>query len=277
MKRFAVLCISLCTSWTALGQEQKIKPDVKLYAMDCGTIEVANFGDFSDTGDYDGKTARFPDVCFLIKHPKGTLIWDTGLPDSVIKEPITNGPYGLSKTMTIEEQLAKIHMKTSDIHYVALSHTHFDHTGGLESFSHSTWIMNKIELNFAKTNPLGNADNPTSKKNWSAVQKKMINTDYDVFEDGTVRIIKTPGHTPGHQSLVVQLPKSGTVILSGDALHQRTSLEPVRIPVFNTNRAESIASIDRIKGILKNTKGRLVVQHDAADFAALPKFPRYLD
>jgi len=277
MKRFVSFSVSLLAGLNAYAQEQKVKPEIKLYALNCGEVKVSDFGVFSDTGDYDGMKADFSDTCFLIQHPKGTFMWDTGLPDALIKGSITNGPFQLSKSVTIEEQLAKIKMKITDITYVSVSHTHFDHTGGLDNFSNSTWILNKMELHFAKTNPLGNADDLSTKKHWSAVKKKIINTDYDVFNDGTVKIIKTPGHTPGHQSLVLQLPKSGTVILSGDVYHQRSSFEPLRIPVFNTNRADTIASSERIKGILKNTNGRLIIQHDATDYAGLPKFPLYLE
>ena len=105
----------------------------------------------------------------------------------------------------------------------------------------------------------------------------MIEGDYDVFGDGAVRILKTPGHTPGHQVLLLELRKSGTVILSGDLYHLRDNRKFRRIPTFNSSRAETLASIDRIERIVKNRKARFVVQHDPVDFAALPKFPAYLE
>ncbi len=105
----------------------------------------------------------------------------------------------------------------------------------------------------------------------------MIDGDYDVFGDGSVRILKAPGHTPGHQVLMLKLKKSGTVLLSGDLNHVRENRRHRRVPPFNTDRADSLASIDRIEAILKNTKGRLVIQHDERDFKALPGFPKYLD
>jgi len=110
---------------------------------------------------------------------------------------------------------------------------------------------------------------------WVTLGKVM--RQIDVFGDGTVKILNTPGHTPGHQSLELKLPQAGVVILSGDEFHQRASIEPLRVPVFNTNRADTMASADRIKRLLINTKGHLVVQHDAHDFEELPKFPEYLD
>jgi N-acyl homoserine lactone hydrolase len=105
----------------------------------------------------------------------------------------------------------------------------------------------------------------------------MIDGDYDVFGDGRVRILKTPGHTPGHQSLLLKLQVAGTVVLSGDLYHTRENHQYARVPTINTQRADTLASMARIETILKNSKARLIIQHDLRDFAALPKFPEYLN
>jgi N-acyl homoserine lactone hydrolase len=105
----------------------------------------------------------------------------------------------------------------------------------------------------------------------------MIDGDYDVFGDGTVRILAAPGHTPGHQVLELKLQKTGTVILSGDLYHLRTNREFMRVPVINASRADTLASMNRIETIVKNSKARVIVQHDPQDFLALPKLPAYLD
>jgi glyoxylase-like metal-dependent hydrolase (beta-lactamase superfamily II) len=106
---------------------------------------------------------------------------------------------------------------------------------------------------------------------------ELIDLDRDVFGDGTVKILRANGHTAGHQILVLKLPKSGTVILSGDAVHTRENYEQGRMPVFNYARGETLASMDRIRRILANTHGRLIIQHEPKDFEALPKIPAYLD
>lgn len=257
-------------------QEQQ-PPSIKLYAFDCGRIDVANMTTFSDTGDYDNKSAQLTDPCFLIVHPKGTLIWDTGLSDSLIKKPETMGVFHFTKSVSLQDSLKKINLKPSDITYVTISHSHFDHASGLNQFPNSTWILQKTELNYAKTHPNAYVIDVSQLKNFKTAHVKIINGDYDVFGDGTVKILYTPGHTPGHQSLELKLPQAGVIILSGDAFHQKTSVEPLRIPTGNTSRAETMASADRIKTVIKNTNGRLVVQHDQQDFEALPKFPNYLD
>jgi len=105
----------------------------------------------------------------------------------------------------------------------------------------------------------------------------MIDGDYDVFGDGTVRILKAPGHTPGHSVLELTLKKAGVVILSGDLYHVHKNRTFQRVPIFNYDRADTLASIDRIERIVKNTKAHFVVQHDPTDLQTLPKFPAYLD
>lgn len=245
--------------------------------MDCGHIDIANFARFSDTGDYDNKTVQLADPCFLIVHPKGVLLWDTGLPDALIKKSETVDVYHLTKSTSIAENLKKINLTPSDVTYVAVSHSHFDHMGALDQFPHSRWILNEAELKYAKSHPNNFVIDASTLKSWKTVRKTIIDGDYDVFGDGTVQIINTPGHTPGHQSLMLKLPQAGVIILSGDEFHQRSSFEPLRIPVFNTNRAETMASAERIKGLIKNSNAHLIIQHDSHDFEELPKFPNYLD
>lgn len=259
------------------AQAQDKEPvQIKLYAIDCGRIDVANFAAFSDTGEYDNKTVQLSDPCFLIVHPKGTLLWDTGLSDTLVNNPKTISVYHLTKSATLGDSLKKINLKPSDINYVAVSHSHFDHMSELNQLSKATWILQKAELKYAHDNASTMIIDPSTLSNWKAVHKTIISGDYDVFGDGTVKILSAPGHTPGHESLEILLPQSGVVILSGDEYHQRASVKPLLVPVFNVSRADTMASSDRINRLLTNTKGRLVVQHDSQDFEKLPKYPEYL-
>lgn len=251
--------------------------DVRLYALDCGRIEIKNMAMFSDTGEYDGKTGKLADPCFVIRHPKGTLIWDTGLGDKMAanKDGVDNEIAHMWVDATLLDQLKRIGLAPADITYLSFSHTHFDHTGNANEFPGATWILNKAEIAWAETKPGPVALDTFS--DYKTAKTQMIDGDYDVFGDGSVMILKTPGHTPGHQSLELKLKKSGVVILSGDLFHQRDNYRFRRVPPLNVERADTLASMDRVGTILKNTKGRLVVQHDANDFKSLPKFPKYLD
>ncbi|HZR37397.1 MAG TPA: N-acyl homoserine lactonase family protein [Nevskia sp.] len=252
--------------------------EVRLYALDCGRVQIKDMGMFSDTGEYNGKSAWVADPCFVIRHPKGTLLWDAGLGDAIAdqKDGVDMGAGHMWVDHKLPDQLKQIGLAPSDITYLSFSHTHFDHTGNANEFPDATWILNKAELAWAESKP-GPFVNLDTFSDYKTAKKQMIDGDYDVFGDGSVMILKTPGHTPGHQSLELRLKKSGVVVLSGDLWHLRDNYKFRRVPPFNVERADTLASIDRVATILKNTRGRLVVQHDAGDFKGLPKFPKYLD
>ncbi|MDR3417453.1 MAG: N-acyl homoserine lactonase family protein [Nevskia sp.] len=251
---------------------------VRLYALDCGRVQLKDMAMFSDTGEYDGKPGTLVDPCYLIRHPKGNLLWDTGLGDKLAdnKGGVENSGVHTWVDVRLPDQLKQIGLTPADIGFLAFSHFHFDHTGNANEFPGATWIINKAELDWALSKPGPFVDVDTLSA-YKTAKTQMIDTDYDVFGDGSVRILRTPGHTPGHQSLQLRLSKAGTVILSGDLYHLRENFRYRRVPPFNVERADTLASIDRVNTILKNTKGRLVVQHDPIDFKALPKFPKYLD
>jgi N-acyl homoserine lactone hydrolase len=252
---------------------------IRLYALDCGTIEFMDLGWFSDTGEYDGKPGRLVDPCFLIRHPKGTLLWDTGLGDKMAASAngVDNNGVHMRVPFKLVDQLGKLGLTPADVSHMAFSHFHFDHTGNANAFPNATWILNSSELNWAMGTPTPFGVDPSTFSAYKSAKMQMVDGDFDVFGDGRVRILKAPGHTPGHQVLAIKLAKSGTVILSGDLYHLRENRTHRRVPGINYERADTLASIDRIEQIVKNTKARLVVQHDPADFKALPKFPAYLD
>jgi N-acyl homoserine lactone hydrolase len=253
---------------------------VRLYALDCGVATFKDIGGFSDTGEYDGQAGEVAVPCFLIRHPKGDLIWDLGLGDHFAATAggteIAPGVH-VMVPVTLAAQLKALSLTPKDIRYIAFSHLHWDHTGNANAFPDSTWIMNSAELAASSVLPPPGGVLPDT---WSAVKAaktESIDGDYDVFGDGSVMILRAPGHTPGHQVLKLKLAKSGTIILSGDLWHLRTDVDTKRIPVFNVSRADTLASMARIDTILKNTKGRLIVQHDPKDYQALPKPPAFLD
>jgi len=251
----------------------------KLYSLDCGRATAADSGFMSDTGEYDGKPLEVAVPCFIVRHPKGILLWDTGMPDKMAEAKggiDAGGGNRFIVTATLAAQLKTLGIAPGDVTYVAFSHMHFDHTGNANLFSGSTWILNRAELAWAESKP-GAFVQPESYAGYKSAKTQMIEGDHDVFGDGSLRILRAPGHTPGHQVLMLKLGKSGTVILSGDLYHLRDNRTHRRVPVFNTSRADTLASMDRIERIVKNTKARFVVQHDPRDFAALPRFPAYLD
>jgi N-acyl homoserine lactone hydrolase len=253
---------------------------VRLYTLDCGHLAFKDFGLFSDTGEYDGKPHELAEPCFVIRHPKGVLVWDTGLGDGIAANKDGVEPMAgirLTVTHTLIDQLKAIGLAPADVTWLALSHVHFDHTGNANLFPASTWILNKADLAYAQAEPTPFGVSVAALSGSRTAKTEMIDGDYDVFGDGSVVILKAPGHTPGHQVLEVKLRKSGTVILSGDLYHSRANREFARVPKVNVSRADTLASINRIEKIVRNTHARFVIQHDPEDFKALPKSPAYLD
>jgi N-acyl homoserine lactone hydrolase len=255
-------------------------PELRLYVLDCGHATFKDMGGFSDTGEYDGKAGEIAAPCFLIRHPKGDLLWDAGLGDhyNYPKEGSDAAP-GVHVTVpvTLLAQLQSLKLTPKGINFIAFSHLHWDHTGNANDFPDSVWIMNKAELAAALVMPPPGGVLPETWSAYKSAKNETIEGDYDVFGDGTVMILRTPGHTPGHQVLKLKLQKSGTVILSGDLYHLRSNRLFKRVPVYNADRADTLASMARVETILRNTHGRLIVQHDPKDFQALPRPPAYLD
>jgi len=271
----------LVLAWLSCAQAQAPSApapgEIRLYALDCGHLEFKDLSFFSDTGEYDGgKSGVIAAPCFVIRHSKGTLVWDTGLspafPKGVNAAGVSGGFEG-----SVEKQLAQIGLTSGSVNYLAFSHLHSDHTGNANLFKSATWIMNKDELAWALAGGSGSPVEVATFSAYKTAKTHMIDGDYDVFGDGTVRILKTPGHTPGHQVLVLRLPKAGTVILAGDLYHFRADRASRLVPLFNTDRAQTLASFDRVERIAHNTHARVVIEHDPEDFKALPKFPAYLN
>lgn len=270
-----------CTALVAASPASAAEPvkQVRLYTLDCGSIVAKELGMFSDTGEYDGKSGPLAAPCFVIRHPKGVLLWDTGLGDALAaqKGGMDDGAFHVQVNVTLASQLKQLGLAPADITFVAFSHFHFDHTGNGAQFPGATWILSKAEVDMANANPAVFNLSPEFMSTLKTAKQQVIAGDHDVFGDGTVRILKAPGHTPGHQVLALRLQKSGAVMLSGDLYHLRENREFRRMPVFNYDRADTLASFDRIEAIVKNTQARLVVQHDPIDFKAMPQFPAYLD
>ena len=256
--------------------------DVRLYALDCGHLDFKSLGMFSDTGDYDGKPGRIVAPCFLIRHPAGWMLWDAGLGDQIAQSPqgveLFGGLVHEQVPVTLVAQLKTLGLAPKDIRVVAFSHLHEDHVGNANLFAKtSTWIINDKELAWAKSEPSPLRVDPALFSGAESADVKHIDGDFDVFGDGRVIILKAPGHTPGHQVLLLRLKKTGAVMLTGGLYPLRENRMQKRVPSINVSRADTLATYDRIEKIAAVQKARVVAQGDPADFAALPKFPAYLE
>src|ERR1700753_2920679 len=245
-------------------------PELSLARFDCGTPQAPTAVNerFSDTYAYGDLKLQLVFSCYLIKHGDDYLLWDTG---HAMTTP------NVAPKVSIVDTLAKIDVKPDQIKYVGISHFHGDHTGQLPSFPKATLLIGAREwdaVTSPKTPECANCKAFESRiKGDSNVEPQTL--DKDVFGDGSVIMLRTPGHTPGHSSLLVKLAQMGPVIITGDAVHFRENYDSDGVPWFNFDRAQTVASIERLKKIAANLKGTVIIQHDARDIEKLPAFPGF--
>lgn len=243
-------------------------PDLELWRLDCGTAVVKDFNSFfSDAYDYKPGPRDIVDSCYLIRHGSQYLLWDTGF--AVPKGgKLDIGPLVASMTTTLPEQLERLKLKPADIDVVGISHSHFDHTGQAAAFPKARLVVGKGDFEYAaqKDDPFG----PWRRK---GAQLTQATADVDIFGDGSVIALHTPGHTPNHLVLLVRLA-SGPVLLSGDLYHSAEARAKKGVPPFNSNRAETLASMDRFERIARALNAKVIIQHEPADIGMLPLFPQ---
>ena len=257
----------------------------KLYRLDCGH-SLANDESVWTPGENVGRDIEFSSTCWLIKHGSDWLLWDTGVPESSLNDPKgwSTLPklivYHLDKSITA--QLAEIALKPGDIGRVAISHTHGDHIGNMALFPNATVLMQRIEYSWIHS-PDGPNDNVNQlmalARNLLGTPKhlQLIDGDTDVFGDGSVTLLATPGHTPGHQSLLVHLKKSGFTILSGDVVHLEGNFAKDIVPSLNTDKAQSIASMERVRQLIATYKATFFINHDKRQTEKLKLLPAFYD
>lgn len=269
----SALIIQSCANIKSTNEE------MKLFVLDCGKVTVKDISLFSPGVD-EGKSKKLANTCYLIKHPKGNFLWETGLNDTLVKEStgisVAGGMFHLQVKSTLQSQLADIDLTPADIDYVALSHFHFDHTGNMNLFSQAKFLVQKDELDVAFSNKAKEMHfDPSSYNKINKTQFIALSGDHDVFKDGKLMILSSPGHTPGHQSLIVNLKETGPVLLSGDLYHFQKNREHRRVPSLNFDEAMTKSAMENIENMISNINGQLWIQHDLATFSRLKKSPNY--
>ena len=277
----AALLLALLLAAGARSQESAAGGlAMRLYLLDCGTLKAR------DGVPYGLSLEQVPprdlsNPCALVVHPRGTLLWETGLHESVnATPPLTQPPRpgrprpGDRVDTPLKQQLAEIGYGPSDITYLALSHAHWDHTGNVRDYLGSVWLVQKPE----RETMFGNTPTPNRADYEGLRQSRalVLDGDHDVFGDGAVRLIFTPGHTPGHQSLLLRLPNTGAVLLAGDLYHfpEELTLKPA---AAGPSAAALASSKARVGQLMAATRAQLWIQHDLRGFSKLAKSPAYYD
>ncbi|MET4037294.1 N-acyl homoserine lactone hydrolase [Bradyrhizobium sp. JR7.2] len=272
--KFALAVAALALSGHAAVAQSEKSGVEKLYVLNCGEGTAGDISRWTP-GLNEGKSMDFVDSCYLIKHSsKGWFLWDTGIADAVAAMPnglVPTDPKAVTwrRPKTLAAQLEQLGLKPDDVKAMAVSHTHPDHTGNVELFPQATLYVQKAEYDWPGAN-----NEPRFKPSHPV---ELLAGDKDVFGDGSLTILSTPGHTPGHQSLLVKLPKTGAVVLSGDAVHFKDNWDNRRVPSMNANKDQSAASMQKIADTLDKEKAQLWINHDKAQRDGQKMAPEFYD
>jgi N-acyl homoserine lactone hydrolase len=278
----AAACVTAALAASTAGLAQgRAKPPAtpRLYIFDCGVIKGLGVELFGFKKD-EVPIRDFFVPCYLVAHPKGTLMWDVGvIPDTAFKgdgAPVTEGASTVAKPLL--PQLAALGYTPADITYLGLSHYHSDHTANANAFAGSTWLVRPADRDamFAEK-PAGIIQQGTFSALKISKTTLLVNDEHDVFGDGTVVIKSAPGHTPGHQVLFLKLKKTGPVLIAGDLYHYPEERTMNRFPSFEFNKEQSAASRAAIDAFLKKNNAQMWIEHDAATNAKLKKAPEFYE
>jgi glyoxylase-like metal-dependent hydrolase (beta-lactamase superfamily II) len=275
MKRFhiAIAAFSALLIIVVSASAQNKSGVDKLYILNCGEGVAGDISRWSPGVDV-GKSMPMAENCYLMHHTQGWLLWDTGVTDAIAAMPNGDAPSDPRaihwyRPKTLAAELNAVGVKPSDIKYLAISHTHPDHVGNVEMFPQAMLLVQKAEYEWP--NPLGvgrfKPEHPV----------KKLEGDHDVFGDGIVTILSTPGHTPGHQSLLVKLQETGAIVLSGDAVHFKSNWDNRRVPSINTDKESTATSMERIAGVMAKEKAQLWINHDKAQRDTLKMAPAFYE
>lgn len=255
-------------------------PSLRLYVFNCGSIAVMDVSVFHP-GIGKDQRKQLTDSCYLIVHPKGSLMWDAGLPDALVQIPEGKTVYKIFNfrvTKTLASQLKEIGVAPESVNYLGISHMHGDHNGNAHLFPSATLLMQKEEYAAAfGPEPGKYGFDPSNYPTLRSNLVKLLEGDHDVFGDGTVVVKRALGHTPGHQALFVKLPKSGNILLSGDFVHFTDNWVHKRIPGFNFDQEQSRKTMQEMESFLKANQATLWIQHDLEQNATIKHAPAYYE
>lgn len=248
----------------------------KLVALPGATLSMKESDLMIDGSD---RMLEIPVPSFLIEHPSGLVLFDTGCNPRVAVDPEAYwGPIAkflnvrFSPDLVVDAQLRAHGYNPADVKYVVVSHLHLDHAGGLALFPQAKFFVMKGEIPYAywpdrRTRAAFILEDllPTRRFDWTELTE-----DTDLFGDGSLQMLKTAGHTPGECSLFIRLKKDGPIVLTGDTIHIRSQLNTLKGMAVDYDLEQASESIRRLKRIEDLGEARLWVSHDPDDWATYP-------
>ena len=242
---------------------------VRLFAFTCGWFQ-APMGFFLDGGEKD--IVRSPVPAYLIEHPKGLALFDTGLGRRFLRDKgfrldSTQTGYEFDESADIAARLKAMDIDPGAVKWIINSHFHADHCGGNASIPNATLIIQALEMSSARNSEDGNLYNRLDYDTGHPVLQ--IRGEHDVFGDGSVLIFPSYGHTPGHQCARVKLPL-GDVVLTADCCYLKRSLDEMRLPGHVHNKEQSLETLKRLKS-MQNKGARIFYGHDGEFWKSVPQ------
>jgi glyoxylase-like metal-dependent hydrolase (beta-lactamase superfamily II) len=247
---------------------------IRLFALCSGYIELDRASMLDDLAA--GQPWTVPVLSFLVDHPRGRLLFDTGIHAQARVDPIGRMGAERAKRLIVKSregedvvpQLALLGLGPDDVRYVANSHLHFDHCGGNEFFPRSTFLVQKAEMEAARRPGFAPGYNPSPIDFDHPLDYRVVDGEHDVFGDGRVILFPTFGHTPGHQSLRVRLG-AREVVLASDACYLRRTLDELHLPGVVYDREAMLASLRRLRA-LREAGAAIYFGHDPEQWETLP-------
>lgn len=265
---------------TQNGEAAATDASVQLYVFNCGDFRFPSVENFS-IGDDETTVRELVVPCYIIDHPRGTLLWDGGLPSATAnisgwqRDPETGVQVRMQQTLQSQLLEMDLGFDLTSINLAAFSHIHYDHVGVANELTNAKWLVQRGDYEVVAKGGTVPAYDPALLAEIKKRPTQVLDGDYDVFGDGKVRLISATGHTPGHQVLYVELADFGPLMLSGDLYHFRLSRDQRRVPMFNVDKNQTLAAMDKVEALVAETGATFWIEHDAALFETLKLAPNF--
>lgn len=250
---------------------------LRIHALSCGSLEFDRSLFFP--AEAQGTAMVAPVASWLVVHPQGKLLFDTGISCDALADPAGRLGQRVASLFRLRSgagedavsQLAALGFRPDDIRYVVNSHFHFDHCGCNASFPRAQFLVQRAELAIARAEP-----KRYNAMDWDhPLDYRELDGEHDVFGDGAVVVLPTPGHTAGHQSLWIR-DGGRQFVLTSDACYTREHLEKAILPGNAYNAGRMAESLAILRGLRDRKGAELLYGHDAEQWKALPRAPRSL-
>ena len=265
---------------TQNGEAAATDASVQLYVFNCGDFRFPSVENFS-VGDNETTVRDLVVPCYIIDHPRGTLLWDGGLPSATAnisgwqRDPETGVQVRMQQTLQSQLLDMDLGFDLTSINLAAFSHIHYDHVGVANELTNAKWLVQRGDYDVVVKGGTVPAYDPALLAEIKERPTQVLDGDYDVFGDGKVRLISATGHTPGHQVLYVELEDFGPLMLSGDLYHFRLSRDQRRVPMFNVDKNQTLEAMDKVEALVAETGATFWIEHDAALFETLKLAPNF--